>query len=123
MRLTRKPFVGKNYLLSKKIVSKASLKILEVYPRIMIDFANFNISIMHIFNRFVIVFNIQIIIQMLKYSHSITSLNTGLLNGHIGSRSPPPTIPLILTPLFISFYLKFFSESNTFFIYLKLSHK
>ena len=33
----------------------------------MIDFANFNISIMHISNRFVIVSNIQIIIRMLKY--------------------------------------------------------
>ena len=54
---------------------------------------------MHISNRFVIICNIQLVIQMLKIDHIIKSLNTGPFNGKIGYR--------LQIALFFLFYQNF----------------
>ena len=63
------PINSKKYLLSIKVISKASLKILKVniYVEWSISLSSILIS-MHISNWFVIVCNIQIVIPMLYHS-------------------------------------------------------
>ena len=60
MRVTCKPFAGKNTLLRKKVFSKANLMILEVN----IHVSSILISV-HISNHSVTVCNIQIVIRIL----------------------------------------------------------
>ena len=90
MRVTRKPLAGKKYLLSKKVISKPSLKILEVSTRIMINLSNFNINNQCMFNAYLKLLLSLFLFTIVKSGKSFVKIGSRLQKSlfFILSKSP-----------------------------------